>query len=154
MTYAESLKAHAEIDRRTKAGENNRIYGPSSRLIHPNDAKGNVCSRGRAISRDGFDFDDWNKDGPVGGNVWRIGQGGVRGLNHPCPFPVELPWRCIRRTCPPDGTVLDPFMGSGTTAIAAVMLNRRAIGIEIMREHWETAKRRVRKMPLILAQVA
>src|SRR6478736_4014903 len=88
-------------------------------------------------------IEDWNKEGALGGNIWRLQRNTVRGLNHPCPYPVELPWRCIARSCPPDGIVLAPFMGSGTTIVAAQMLGRRAIGIEMMREHWETAKRRV-----------
>ena len=130
LTYAQSLKAHAEIDRRTKAGENNRI------MVHRSNARGNLNS-------DRFYFDDWNKNGALGSNVWQIGHGLVKDLSHPCPFPIRLAWECIRRTCPRGGVVLDPFMGSGTTLVAAQMLDRAAIGIEIMREHWETAKRRV-----------
>ena len=144
MTYAQSLKAHAEIDRRTKAGENNRIRGPSDRPTHPNSVKGGPETR-RRLKRDGFCFDNWHEDGAVGGNVWRIGHGGVKGLNHPCAFPVQLAWECIRRTCPRNGVVLDPFMGSGSTAVAAMRLGRRVIGIEFMREHFETAKRRVKE---------
>ena len=69
----------------------------------------------------------------------------MRGLDHPCPFPVELAWECIRRTCPPNGIVLDPFMGSGSTAVAAARLSRAVIGIEFMRKHFETAKQRVKE---------
>lgn len=144
MTYAQSLKAHAEIERRTEAGECNRIRGPKDRPMHPNSAKvRSPDSRARALKRDGFCFDNWHSDGAVGGNVWRIGHGGDRGLNHPCPFPIELASECIRRTCPPNGVVLDTFMGSGSTAVAAQRLGRRVIGIEIMRQRFETAKRRV-----------
>ena len=128
LTYSQSLKAHAEIDRRTKAGENNRIM-----LHHEPDN----------VNYDGFYFEDRNHDGAIGTNVWRIPPSRVSGLSHPCPYPVELALRCIRRTCPRDGVVFDPFMGSGTTAVAAQSLNRRVIGIEFMREHWETAIRRV-----------
>lgn len=48
--------------------------------------------------------------------------------NHPAPFPVELPKRCIKLFSFPGDTVLDPFMGTGTTAIACIKTNRRSIG--------------------------
>jgi DNA modification methylase len=46
-------------------------------------------------------------------------------------FPEELPRRCIAAGCPQDGVVLDPFMGSGTTALVARKLGRKSIGIEL-----------------------
>jgi hypothetical protein len=144
LTYAEGLKAHAEIDRRTKAGENNRIRLRDTKVMHANGVNCSPDSRARALARDGFAFDNWNDDGAVGGNVWTIG-GPSKDWDHPCPFSVGVPLRCISIGCPPNGVVLDPFMGSGTTAVAAMRLGRRVIGIEFMAEHIETAKRRVRE---------
>ena len=60
------------------------------------------------------------------GDVWQIPQ--AKRNPHPAPFPIELASRCIE-SCE-DGLVLDPFMGSGTTAIASERLGRRWIGIE------------------------
>lgn len=52
-------------------------------------------------------------------------------VDHPAPFPVELPRRCIRLSTWPGETVLDPFCGSGTTVRAAVELDREGIGIDL-----------------------
>lgn len=58
--------------------------------------------------------------------------------------PVALMRWCIEGLrCPVDGVVLDPYMGSGSTALAALTLGRRFTGIEIEREHFEAACRRV-----------
>lgn len=51
--------------------------------------------------------------------------------DHPAPFPVELPLRCIQATTNEGDTVLDPFCGSGTTLRACRILNRNGIGFEI-----------------------
>jgi site-specific DNA-methyltransferase (adenine-specific) len=62
---------------------------------------------------------------------------------HPATFPDQLPIDFIQCFCPPHGIVLDPFMGSGTTAVAAVKLDRNFIGFEISKEYCDIAKQRL-----------
>ncbi|MBC7237998.1 MAG: site-specific DNA-methyltransferase, partial [Chloroflexi bacterium] len=62
---------------------------------------------------------------------------------HPCQFPVELIERLVLAMTDEGDWVLDPFIGVGTTAIAALMHNRKAIGAEIMAEYVEIAKERI-----------
>jgi site-specific DNA-methyltransferase (adenine-specific) len=66
---------------------------------------------------------------------------------HPTQKPVAL-MRWVLMLCPP-GTVLDPYMGSGSTLVAAVCEGRRAVGIEIEERYCEIAVQRLRQMPLI-----
>jgi len=60
-------------------------------------------------------------------------------------FPPEIPEVCIKATCPPEGVVLDPFAGAGTTLVVAEKMGRRWIGIEINPEYCELIKRRFKK---------
>jgi DNA modification methylase len=53
------------------------------------------------------------------------------GLTHPTIYPLEMIERIVRMSSNEDDYVLDPFLGSGTTAVAALRLNRRAIGFEL-----------------------
>jgi len=62
---------------------------------------------------------------------------------HPTVKPTDLMRYLCRLVTPPNGIVLDPFMGSGSTAIAAIRENFNFVGIEMLREHFETAKRRI-----------
>lgn len=62
---------------------------------------------------------------------------------HPTQKPTALLEHLIRSSCPPDGLVLDPFTGSGSTLIAARSLGRRAIGIEIEEKYAEIAAQRL-----------
>ena len=73
------------------------------------------------------------------GDIWEIPQ--ARNIDHPAPFPVELAQRCISSTV--SGVVFDPFMGSGSTAIAAEILERQWFGAEISEDYCQTAKRRL-----------
>jgi DNA modification methylase len=73
------------------------------------------------------------------GDVWEIPQ--ARDNKHPAPFPVELAQRCIAATV--SGVVLDPMMGSGTTAIAAEILNREWIGADKSPEYCKMAEKRL-----------
>lgn len=73
-------------------------------------------------------------------SVWQIPP--ERGCDeHPCPWPLEIPRRLIAASCPPDGVVLDPFMGRGTTGLAALELGRRFIGCDKSPAYFTAAKR-------------
>jgi len=74
--------------------------------------------------------------------VWTIGTGRFTG-NHFAVFPEKLIETPIQAGSPENGIVLDPFMGSGTTAVVAKRLNRRFIGIELNSEYIRMAKQRV-----------
>lgn len=73
------------------------------------------------------------------GDVWKIGQ--EQSNWHPAPFPVELVSRCIGAT--DAEVVLDPFMGSGSTAIAAEQNGRSWVGIDISEEYCKKAEARI-----------
>lgn len=62
---------------------------------------------------------------------------------HFATFPPELPKRCILAGCPVGGVVLDPFLGSGTTAAVAIELGRKWIGIELNPQYAELARKRI-----------
>ena len=64
-------------------------------------------------------------------------------IDHPCPKPEPTVARVVSLACPPGGLVLDPFMGSGTTAVACVQTGRRFVGIELDPGYCEVARRRV-----------
>ena len=63
--------------------------------------------------------------------------------DHPTQKPLELMQWCIERLPEPNDTILDPFMGSGTTGVACVKLGRRFIGIEIEPRYFDIACRRI-----------
>src|SRR5699024_4843940 len=72
------------------------------------------------------------------GDVWTMGTRPSR-HEHYASFPLELPRRCIAAGCPEDGTVLDPFSGSGTTLVAARQVGRSAIGIDLNPDYHDIA---------------
>lgn len=77
------------------------------------------------------------------GDVWRIASSSFRGAHH-ATFPVALARRAILAGCPAGGCVLDPFIGAGTTAVAAEQLDRRWLGIELNPDFAHVARRRIR----------
>jgi len=76
-------------------------------------------------------------------SVWNIPPASAKRIGHPAPFPLELAERVIRLFSYVGDTVLDPFMGSGTTLIAAKMNNRHYVGYDIIPEYVELAQRRL-----------
>lgn len=77
--------------------------------------------------------------------VWTFRGESKRKIGHPAPFPVELPKRCIKLFSFVGDTVLDPFMGSGSTVIAAKQNGRKGIGIDKELEYCELAMHRILK---------
>lgn len=85
--------------------------------------------------------------------VWSFNGESKKKIGHPAPFPLELPHRCIKLFSFVGDTILDPFVGSGTTLIAAALLNRIGVGIEIDPQYCELAKRRILSTPELRQQV-
>lgn len=81
----------------------------------------------------------------VAHNLWHVPPVPPGHLDHPCPFPEEIPYRLIRLYSYPDDIVLDPFAGSGQTLKVARALGRRAIGYEVVAKYVEYALRRIRE---------
>lgn len=80
-------------------------------------------------------------------DLWDIPPERARRVGHPAPFPVELPEQLIRLYTFRDDLVLDPFMGSGSTLVAAAGLGRRFVGYETDPTYVEVARDRVRGAP-------
>jgi len=76
-------------------------------------------------------------------DIWTIKARPENPHSHAAPFPMELVDRCLACGCPEGGLVLDPFLGSGTTAIAALRSGRSAIGIELNPNYCNEAEQRV-----------
>jgi len=75
--------------------------------------------------------------------VWTFSGESKKKVGHPAPFPIELPKRCIKLFSFVGDTVLDPFLGSGSTLIACALLKRKGLGIDIDEKYCELAKKRL-----------
>ena len=82
-------------------------------------------------------FMEWTK------SVWIMKAESARKIGHPAPFPEELPYRLIQLYSFTNDIVLDPFMGSGTTGVAALKSDRFYVGYEINEEYIQLAERRL-----------
>ena len=86
------------------------------------------------------DFLEWTK------SIWKMKTESAKRVKHPAPFPEELPHRLINLYSFENDIVLDPFMGSGTTAVAALKNNRRYIGYDISEEYVRIANERLERV--------
>ena len=76
-------------------------------------------------------------------SIWNINPEKAKKIGHPAPFPIELPKKFINLYSFKDDLVLDPFIGSGTTAVASKLLKRNYVGYEINKDYIEIANRRL-----------
>ncbi|MHC1582297.1 MAG: DNA-methyltransferase [Candidatus Syntropharchaeia archaeon] len=81
-------------------------------------------------------------------SIWTFPAEPAHKIGHPAPFPVELPYRLIQLYTYEGEIVLDPFMGSGQTAIAAVKTNRHYVGYDVEKEYVKLAEKRIRKFTI------
>jgi DNA modification methylase len=105
----------------------------------------NGAASGSIQHRDG---ERWPNDGRNIRSVWEIATQPYPDA-HFATYPEELVRRCILAGCPHGGTVLDPFMGSGTTALVARKHGRKAVGVELNPEYAAMAARRLGQQSLL-----
>ena len=89
------------------------------------------------------EFIQWTK------SIWTFPAVNAKKIGHPAPFPVELPHRLIKLYSYEGDVVLDPFVGSGTTCLAAIQNNRKYIGYDIKKEYIELAEKRISNQKFI-----
>ncbi len=82
-------------------------------------------------------FMEWTK------SVWTMNPESAKKVKHPAPFPVELPYRLIQLYTFNGDIILDTFMGSGSTAIAALKAERKYVGYDIDPEYIKIAQERI-----------
>lgn len=117
------------------------IKGAHQRVTNGNTT--NLSGRAKELAEKGFYFLFYNPKGSMISDVWQIVSEDSRGRTlHFALYPEDLIKIPIVLTCPPDGIVLDPFAGTGTTNFVAMCMKRRSIGIEISQEYIELAKKR------------
>ena len=109
--------------------------------------KGDVNS-GRTQRRDALPVthEEWTKE--IANSVWHIAPVPPGYIDHPCPFPEEIPYRLMKLYSYENDTVLDPFNGSGQTTKVAHRFGRRYVGIDTVNEYVELAKIRIASEPL------
>ncbi|WP_157153461.1 DNA-methyltransferase [Brachyspira murdochii] len=83
------------------------------------------------------DFLEWTK------SIWTINTESAKRIGHPAPFPEEIPYRLLSLYSFTNDIILDPFMGSGTTAVASIKNNRNYIGYEINKDYIKIANDRL-----------
>lgn len=140
-----AFEALDEVLDRVKKGEISDfrmvIKGANQRVTNGNTT--NLSGRAKELEEKGFYFLFYNPKGSMISDVWQIVPEDTQGRKlHFAPYPEDLVKVPIILTCPPDGTVLDPFSGTGTTNIVAMRMNRQSIGIDMSEEYIELAKER------------
>ncbi|MCD6330296.1 MAG: site-specific DNA-methyltransferase [Candidatus Cloacimonetes bacterium] len=88
-----------------------------------------------SITKD--NFMEWTK------SIWTFNAESARRVGHPAPFPIDLPYRLIQLYSFETDIIIDPFIGSGTTAIAALKSKRNFVGFEISEEYVKIAENRI-----------
>ena len=117
------------------------IKGANQRVTNGNTS--NLSGRAKELQEKGFYFLYYNPNGSMISDVWQIVPEDTQGRKlHFAPFPEDLVKTPIILTCPINGIVLDPFVGTGTTSYVAAQLGRKSIGVDMAKEYLEIAEDR------------
>ena len=103
----------------------------------------NCPSKNKTSTISSSEFLDFTK------SIWTFPSESAKRVKHPAPFPLELPTRVIQLYTYSGDIVLDPFMGSGTTAVAAIKSGRRYVGYEVSSEYVKIAENRLAQDELL-----
>jgi DNA modification methylase len=151
LSREEKEVAMRDLQQVLKKVENGDI--PDFRMIIRNQQRAThsdserVSGRARELKEKGYYFLFYSKNGSLPADVWEILPEDTQNREkHYAVYPEDLCKIPILSTCPPDGIVLDPFCGSGTTNKVAYDLHRRSIGIDISEEYINMAKQRVSQL--------
>jgi DNA modification methylase len=87
--------------------------------------------------------EEWTKE--IANSIWHVPPVPPGFIDHPCPFPEEIPYRLMKLYSYENDVILDPFNGSGQTTKVAFNINRRYIGIEVMEKYNRLALSRLAK---------
>lgn len=113
----------------------------ASRTTHGTSAR--LSGRAKELADKGFYFLKYSKKGANISDVWDVIPEDTQGRKyHYAPYPEDLVKNPIALTCPPDGIVLDPFVGTGTTCKVAYAMSRKSIGIDLSAEYLDIARER------------
>ena len=107
-------------------------------IFSKGDYKREKESKENSISKE--QFIEWTK------SIWTMNAESARRIGHPAPFPEELPYRLIQLYSFKDDIILDPFMGSGTTALSAVKSERKFVGYDISKEYVALSEKRLHSL--------
>jgi len=105
-------------------------------IFSKGDYRRNANNKENTIAKE--QFMEWTK------SIWTMKAESARRIGHPAPFPEELPFRLIQLYTFKDDIVLDPFIGSGTTALVALKNNRKYVGYDISEEYVKLAEDRIK----------
>jgi len=104
-------------------------------IFSKGDYKREKESKENSISKE--QFIEWTK------SIWTMNAESARRIGHPAPFPEELPFRLMQLYSFKSDIILDPFMGSGTTALSAIKSERKFVGYDISKEYVALAEKRL-----------
>lgn len=96
--------------------------------------------------------EEWTKE--IANSVWHIAPVPPGYIDHPCPYPEEIPYRLMKLYSYEGDVVLDPFNGSGQTTKVAHHFGRRYIGIDLVKEYVHLARSRLEREPLHIREEA
>lgn len=142
LAFAE-LRKILDMVRSGELSDFRMIIKGEQRTTHSDSER--VSGRAKELHERGFYFLKYNPKGAKPSDLWDVIPEDTQGrTTHFAPYPEDLCKTPVLLTCPVGGIVLDPFSGTGTTAVVARSLGRKSVGIDISGEYIEEAEKRVR----------
>ncbi len=147
LTEREKASAMADLQAilddvaRGEVADFRMIIRGQQRTTHSDSEK--LSGRAKELRDKGYYFLKYHPNGSKPSDVWDIlPEDTQKRTDHFAPYPEDLCKIPILATCPPNGLVLDPFCGTGTTMLVASQLGRRSVGIDLAPEYLQIAERR------------